>query len=66
MNEGTHIIAEQVAQEMLRIKSQKSAIDAIMYLRTLVGTEFDETFHKIAKRCGQRVLDSKREGILTK
>jgi hypothetical protein len=52
MTEGIEIIREQVAEAMLCIKSKQSATDAIMYLRTLVGTDFDETFHQIAKRIG--------------
>lgn len=50
MEEGVKIIREQVAQEMLRIKSKNSVIDAIMYLRSLVGKEFDAEFIRIAKK----------------
>ncbi len=63
MNEATKIIAEQVADEMLRIKASESATDAIMYLRSLVGNEFDDVLHEIAKRAGENARKGRLETI---
>lgn len=43
---------EKEIQELVNTNS----IDAIMHLRGLVGTEFDDLFHKIARRIGQTRL----------
>lgn len=53
MDEATKIIEDEIAQEMQRLKISEGVIDAIMYLRSAVGTEFDTVFHQIARKSGE-------------
>ena len=49
---AVEVIAHEVAERMNQIRSYEDAVSAVMYLRSLVGTDFDAEFHRIMRRIG--------------